>query len=96
MYHSRTRKVKIVPRLSQPSRPVPSPMRDWRINPASEDDGVGEVGEELASLGNGSGHDGGGGGSEHELREYFKMRVSFKICLPGKTILDTHHRASES
>ena len=71
-------------------------MGDRRINPAGEDDGVREVGEELASLGNGSRHDGGGGGSEHELREYYKIRVSFKICLPGKTTLDTHHRASES
>ena len=53
----------------QPTRPVPGPVRDGRINPASQDDGVREVGEELASLGDGSGHDGGRGGSEHELRE---------------------------
>ena len=53
--------------LGEPTRSIPGPVRDGRINPASQDDGVGEVGEELASLGNGSGHDGSGGGSEHEL-----------------------------
>ena len=53
--------------LGEPTRSIPGPVRDGRINPASQDDGVGEVGEELASLGNGTGHDGRSGGGEYEL-----------------------------
>ena len=66
-------KVFVESSLGQPAGPVPGPVRDWGINPASENDGVSEVGEELASLGNGSGHDGGGGGSEDELRENYEV-----------------------
>ena len=67
MNHTGTSKVFIKSREEQPAGPVPGPVRDGRINPASQDDGVGEVGEELASLGNGTGHDGRSGGGEYEL-----------------------------
>ena len=36
--------------------------------PAGDDDGVGEVSEELAALSNGARHDGGGRRGEHELK----------------------------
>ena len=42
-------------------------MGDGRVDPASDNDTVEEVGPKLASLGDGAGHDGGGGGGEHKL-----------------------------
>ena len=59
--------------VRQPASPVPGPVGDGRINPAGEDDGVGEVSEELASLRNGSAHNRGSGGSEHKLREKIEI-----------------------
>ena len=42
-------------------------MRDGRVDPAGDEHGVDEVGQELAPLGYRPGHYGGGRGSEHEL-----------------------------
>ena len=67
MNHSGAGEVEVESSLVQPTCRVPGPVGDGRINPASQDDGVGEVGEELASLGNGTGHDGRSGGGEYEL-----------------------------
>ena len=69
MNHPGACEVFVESQVCQPARPVPGPVRDGRINPACEDDGVGEVSEELASLRNGSAYNSGGCGSEHELRE---------------------------
>ena len=67
MNNTRAGEVFVKSSLGQPAGAVPGPVGDWRVNPASQDDGVGEVGEELASLGNGTGHDGRSGGGEYEL-----------------------------
>ena len=67
MNHPGSCEVFVKSQLRQPARPVPGPVRDGRINPASQDDRVGEVGEELASLGNGSTDNCRGSGSEDKL-----------------------------
>ena len=67
MNHPRASEVQVVASLAEPAGGVPGPVRDGRVDPASQDDRVGEVGEELASLSNGSGYNCGSSGSEHEL-----------------------------
>merc|ERR1719412_2312361 len=69
MDHSRASKVLIESSFSEPSSFVPGPVRHGGVDPARQDDGVGEVSEKLASLGNGPGHNCGSCGSEHELEE---------------------------
>ena len=69
MNHAGACEVFVESQVSQPASPVPGPVRDGRINPTGEDDGVGEVSEELASLRNGSAYNSGGCGSEHKLGE---------------------------
>ena len=54
MNHPGAGEVFVESQVSEPASPVPGPVGDGRINPASQYDGVGEVGEELASLGDGS------------------------------------------
>ena len=54
--------------LGEPAVRVPGPVGDGRVDPARDQHGVDEVGQELTALRDGPGHDGGGGGGEHELK----------------------------
>ena len=67
--HSRPSEVLEVARVVEPAAGVPSPVRDGRVDTAGDDDGVDEVGHELASLRYGSGDDCRSRGSKHKLKK---------------------------
>ena len=69
MDNSGASKVLVEAELSQPATAVPGPVRHRRVDPAGQDDRVREVGEELATLGNCPGHDGGCCSGKHELKK---------------------------
>ena len=68
MNHARPSEVKIESSLIQPASLVPGPVRDWRIDEAGDDDGVHEVGGELASLSHSARHYCGGSRGKHKLK----------------------------
>ena len=55
--------------LSQPALTVPDPACLDGVDDGGDDGGVDAVAGELGALGHGAGHDGGGGGTEHQLEE---------------------------
>ena len=70
MNHTRTSKVLVKSSLGQPTRwGIPSPMRYRRIDPTGDEDGVCDVGKELAPFSDSSGDNGGGCGSKNKLEK---------------------------
>mmetsp|Transcript_4841 Transcript_4841/g.10574 ORF Transcript_4841/g.10574 Transcript_4841/m.10574 type:complete len:386 (-) Transcript_4841:204-1361(-) len=74
-----------------PAGGVPAPAHDDRVDEAGEADRVGDVGGEGAPLGDGSRHDGGGGGRESPLEEPHAVHVALASEL---VLVERHVRAA--
>mmetsp|Transcript_75966 Transcript_75966/g.216769 ORF Transcript_75966/g.216769 Transcript_75966/m.216769 type:complete len:403 (+) Transcript_75966:174-1382(+) len=74
-----------------PALGVPAPAHDDRVDEAGEADRVGDVGGEGAPLGDGSRHDGGGGGREGPLEEPHAVHVALA---PELVLVEPHVRAA--
>mmetsp|Transcript_29999 Transcript_29999/g.63261 ORF Transcript_29999/g.63261 Transcript_29999/m.63261 type:complete len:506 (-) Transcript_29999:156-1673(-) len=72
----------------EPAASRPDPVHNDRVDPASDDAGVDEVGTELRALSDGAGHDGGGGSSKAVLeppeREIVAGRMLIFSSPPGR------------
>ena len=63
---------------AEPALPVPGPVGDHRVDESGYHDGVDDVGDEVAALGEGAGDEGGGRRGEHELEEPLGQLVHWK------------------
>ena len=67
MNHPRPSKVQVVSRVVEPASGIPGPVGHGGVDQPCDDDGVHQVGRELAPLSHGPRHDGCGRGREHKL-----------------------------
>ena len=68
--------------LCQPAA-APDPMRLNGVDQRGNDCGIDAVGEELGTLGHGAGHDGGGGGTEHQIEH---ETGSIEVLIRGENV----------
>mmetsp|Transcript_28274 Transcript_28274/g.72707 ORF Transcript_28274/g.72707 Transcript_28274/m.72707 type:complete len:225 (-) Transcript_28274:206-880(-) len=67
----------------QPACAGPPPVRDDRVDESRQDGGVDEVAQELAALGDGSAHNGGGSGGEGPLEHPGRVVAAAGDDVPG-------------
>ena len=67
------------PQLGQPALGVPHPARLNGVHHGGDNGGVDAVAGELGAFGHGAGHDGGGGGAEHQLEEEVRPVEAVKV-----------------
>ena len=65
----------VVPHDPEPPLAMPCPVGDHGIDEAGDHDRVDDVGHEVAALGQGARHQGGGRRGEHELEEPLRQLV---------------------